>query len=138
MSLQGKRIFVVEDNTMNRVVFLMTLTVTGAQVTFDRWGKEALRTLREMRGVDLILLDLMLPSGLTGFDVFREIRSHTEFAEVPIVAVSASEAGVTIPKVRELGFAGFIAKPIDDALFPKQLERIIAGEKIWYDGMMEV
>ena len=136
MSLHGKRILIVEDNTLNRVVYQMTLGVQGAFLSFDRRGYDALDRLKRSRNWDLVILDLMLYRGLSGFDIFQAIRSLSEFDHIPIIAVSASEPTAAIPKARELGFSGYISKPIDEALLADQVARIIAGEKIWYDGSL--
>jgi CheY-like chemotaxis protein len=134
MLLQGKRIFIVEDNIQNRVVFKMMLVCEGASVEFDRWGRDALWRLQAFKNVDLIILDLMLPGGFSGYDIFDEIRTLPEYDNVPIIAVSAAEPSIAIPKTRDMGFAGFIAKPIDGELFPQQIVRLIAGERVWYAG----
>jgi CheY-like chemotaxis protein len=134
MQLKGKTIFIVEDNTQNRVVFQMVLVVNGARVEFDRWGRECMSRLKNLVQLDLIVLDLMLNNGISGYDIFREIRNLTTYDSVPIVAVSAAEPAIALPKTKELGFSGFIAKPIDDELFPQQLARLIAGEQVWYAG----
>jgi CheY-like chemotaxis protein len=105
----------------------------GCNIEFDRWGREAIKKLGQNQ-YDLIILDLMLPHGDSGYTIFERIRLLPQYASVPIVAVSASEAAVAIPKVQELGFNGFIAKPLDKDLFPKQLEQLFEGEKIWYAG----
>jgi CheY-like chemotaxis protein len=55
---------------------------------------------------------------------------------VPIVAISAAELAIAIPRARELGFSGFISKPIDEALFAKQIAQILAGEQVWHDGTL--
>ena len=134
MLLNGKHIFIVEDNPQNRVVFKMALVRHGASVDFERWGRDSVHQLRQTTQVDLIILDLMLAEGVTGFDVFDEIRQLPSCANTPIIAVSAMDAALAIPKVRALGFAGFIAKPIDNHLFPQQVARIIRGEQLWYTG----
>lgn len=138
--LQGKRIFIVEDNVQNRVIFQIMLQKHGAFVDFERWGREAIRNLQAMKVVDLIILDLMLAQGISGFDVFDQIREMPTYANVPIIAVSAAEPAIAMPKALEKGFSGFIAKPIDDRLFPSQVSRVIAGERIWHSGgtIMEV
>jgi CheY-like chemotaxis protein len=76
----------------------------------------------------------MLTAGRSGFTVFDEIRSIPEAAKIPIVAVSAMDASVALAKTREQGFAGFISKPIDIDLFPKQIATIISGGSVWYTG----
>ena len=134
MLLKNKQIFIAEDNLQNRVIFQIMLVKHGAQVHFERWGNGSVFQLKRMGQVDAIILDLMLAYGVSGYDIFDQIRSVPEFAKVPIVAVSATEPSLGIPKTREKGFAGFIAKPIDDELFPQQIAAIINGEQIWYSG----
>jgi CheY-like chemotaxis protein len=133
-SLKGKNILIVEDDMLNRVVYQITLGVQGALLDFDRWGREALDRLKKGRTWDLIILDLMLRNGVSGFDIFQAIRALPEYNHIPIVAVSASEPSIAMPKARELGFSGFISKPIDEGQFADQIARLIAGEQIWHDG----
>ena len=137
MIMSGKRIFIVEDNALNRVVYQMTLGVQGgAFLVFDRWGRETVTRLREAHNWDLIILDLMLHRGISGFDIFQEIRALPAYDAIPIVAISASEPAVALPKARDLGFSGFISKPIDEANFVDQIRRVIEGEKVWVDGTL--
>jgi len=131
MLLKGKHIFIVEDNIENRVVYKMVLTMQGAKITFERWGEGTLVLLKQAQRVDLIILDLMLTAGTSGFDIFDTIRSQPEYNAIPIIAVSASEPIYAMAVAQSKGFSGYIAKPIDDDLFPKQLARIIAGNKVW-------
>ena len=134
MFLKDKRIFIVEDNMQNRVVFQMAFIRHGALVDFERRGRETLARLNEIPGVDLIILDLMLSEGVSGFDLYDEIRAVPKYAATPIVAVSAMDPSLAIPKTLAKGFSGFIAKPIDNHLFPKQIARIMEGEAVWYAG----
>jgi CheY-like chemotaxis protein len=136
MNLKDKHVFIVEDNTQNRVIFELTLTRYGCAVTFERVGTDTISRLSRAMRPDLIVLDLMLAEGISGFDTFDEIRRKLpDLASVPIVAVSAMDPSVAVPKAREKGFAGFIAKPIRKDLFPKQVEQLIANEQVWYTGL---
>src|SRR5664279_615543 len=121
MLLSGKKIFIAEDNMQNRIIFQMILHKHGAQVVFERWGADALFQLKFQVKVDIIILDLMLAHGVSGYDIIDQIRALPQFDGIPVVAVSAVEPSMAIPKARQKGFAGFIAKPVDDELFPKQL-----------------
>lgn len=134
MLLGNKHIFIVEDNTQNRVIYQIVMVRNGAHVEFDRWGRDTLNTMKRLRKIDLIILDLMLPSGESGYDIFEQIRAVPEYNDVPIIAVSAADPSTAIPKAQAMGFSGFIAKPINDDLFPDQIARIIAGEAVWYAG----
>ncbi len=133
MSLKGKRIFYVEDDVGNKAIAQLILEMAGVLFAFERWGTEnTIAKLRAFMPVDLIMLDLMLAHQLSGYDVFEAIRREPEFGHIPIVAVSAADPSVEIPKARDKGFAGFIGKPISLRLFPQQIAELINGGQVWY------
>lgn len=134
MLLKEKHLFIIEDNLENRIILRIALTRQGASVEFERWGRDLRSHLDTIKDIDAILLDLMFPNGISGYDIINEIRNIPSLAAVPIVAVSASDPSTAIPRCRAKGFAGFIAKPIDDELFPSQIADIIAGKNVWYAG----
>jgi len=129
--LKNKQIVLIEDNPSNLAVMTTILQMEGAKTGFERWGTSTIARLHVLAPIDLILLDLMFPNGVTGWDIFKEIRADAEFAKVPVVAVSAMDSALAIPKAREFGFAGFIAKPIDIDLFPSQLVKLLNHEPVW-------
>lgn len=131
--LKGKKIFIVEDNAMNRTIYMIILTKSGCHVEFDRLGRQTIKKLSE-QPFDIIILDLMIPHGDSGYTIYDKVRALPQYQNVPIIAVSASEPAITIPKVQDLGFDGFIAKPLDKELFPQQLEQLLQGEKVWFAG----
>jgi CheY-like chemotaxis protein len=136
MLLKDRFVYIVEDNTQNRVIFQMCLLRVGARVEFERQGREAVQHLLSLRNVDIILLDLMLAKGVSGFDIYDDIRALLQFEALPIVAVSAMDAAVAVPQVRRKGFNGFIAKPIDGESFSMQVAQVLAGEQVWDAGGM--
>lgn len=131
--LSGKRIFIVEDNSHNRVIYQLILRRAGADVQFDRRGDTTLYQLIKYEP-HLIILDLNLGRYSSGFEIYGEIRKHPELAHVPVVAISASEPAVVLPKCRELGLSGFIVKPVEEDLLEGQLSRLLCGETVWYVG----
>jgi CheY-like chemotaxis protein len=132
MMLVGKRIYMVEDNEDNIFVILSILRQHGASVQIDWWAKGEAHKVVKALPLDLIILDLMLPHGRSGYDVFEEIRALPELQRVPIVAVSASDPSIAMPVAINMGFCGFISKPISFDLFPRQIAQLIDGEKVWY------
>ncbi len=132
--LNGKLIFIVEDNLMNRVVFQMSLIKVGGHVEFERQGRDALYRLKNLQKVDLIVMDLMLAGGISGLDLIEQIRAEPSLAHIPIVAVSAMDPVVAIPQVKARGFNGFIAKPIDERDFAIKLNDVLMGKEVWDVG----
>ncbi|MCK6578806.1 MAG: response regulator [Anaerolineae bacterium] len=129
--LQGKHIFIVEDNAQNRVVYQIMFLRQGAVIDFDRWGSDTIHKLKNLPEVDVIIMDLMLAGGVTGFGIMEQIQQQEKLSRVPVVAVSAVDPATAILRCQDAGFAGFIAKPIDADRFPDLIARIIAGERVW-------
>jgi len=131
MNLKDKHIFIVEDDMHNRVIFQVLLNQHGAQVYFEKSGRESLYRLRQLPHVELIILDLMLAEGYSGLDIFDEIRSIPEYDQVPILAVSATDPSIGIPQTQARGFSGFISKPIEKSQFAAQIDTVLKGEQVW-------
>jgi len=131
MQLANKRIFLVEDNIGNQTIAKTLLEAHGAIVATHRTGQKVLDHLKKFHPVDLIIVDLMLPDGVTGYDIFSMIRENALFEDVPIIAMSVGDRSITVPQAKKRGFSGFISKPIKFQDFPGQIARVIAGEMIW-------
>lgn len=134
-ALQNKRIFYVEDDARNRGVVQILLQHAGAIVEFDRWGfaEIAIPKIKAFRP-DIILLDLMLPANVTGYEVFDALQRSQGLQNIPVVAVSASDPEIEIPKAKAKGLRGFIAKPINIQRFTQQLTEVLDGQTLWDIG----
>ena len=134
MPLLEKRIFYIEDDVKNRAVVKTILEYAGALVASESWGRieVVLTRLEAFLPVDLILLDLMFPKNVSGYDVFDVLRSYPRFASTPVIAISASDPEIEVPIVRAKGFNGFIAKPINLGSFPNQVVAVLRQEQFWY------
>jgi CheY-like chemotaxis protein len=133
MMLKGKRIFYVEDDLKNLTLTRAILENAGAFFASENWIREqTIPKIISYRPLDLILLDLMFPKNVSGYQVFEAIRTEKLLDDVPIVAVSASDPSLEIPKARNMGFAGFISKPISIHDFPRQIVSCMAGTQVWY------
>ena len=131
--LQGKSVYIIEDNPTNLAIISSILRRHNANIRYDRWGVDTIARLKHYGIVDLIILDLMFPYGISGYDVFDQVKRIPRFASIPVVAVSAADPQVEMPKARDKGFVGFISKPINHKLFPLQIASIIEGQQVWAD-----
>jgi CheY-like chemotaxis protein len=129
--LSGKRVGVIDDQADNIFVLLTLLKQLGATGVVVWWTADQVSRTARALPLDAIMLDLMLPGSRSGYAVIEELRAIPGLEEVPIVAVSAADTATALPKARELGFDGFISKPIDSDLFPQQMESILNGEPVW-------
>jgi CheY-like chemotaxis protein len=131
MLLSNKHIFIVEDNAVNAGIILTILQMQGATTHFDRWGTHTVHRLKDLPKVDLILMDLMLPNKVSGYDVYDQIKTIPALADIPVVIVSASDATAEMNKAREKGFRGYISKPIDFTTFAKAIAYVLEGNVFW-------
>jgi CheY-like chemotaxis protein len=78
----------------------------------------------------VIFLDIHMKP-LSGFEMLHLLRQHSVFQQTRVIAVTASVMNEEVEMLREVGFDGAIAKPIDQTLFPGLLSRILQGEQVW-------
>ena len=129
--LDDKRIFLLEDDVNNLAIISSILRRYNAHVFYDTWGVTTVKKIRKFVPLDLILLDLMLPGNVTGYDVFDQIKTFPELANIPIVAVTAADPGVEMKKAKEKGFSGYLSKPVRARTFVPALKVIMEGEPVW-------
>jgi two-component system, OmpR family, response regulator ResD len=99
-------ILVVDDERAIRRLLRMYLTDAGFTVAEAADGEAALDQVR-MGGIDLVLLDLMLP-GMDGYEVCRRLR---EIGSVPVIMVTARTDEANRITGLELGADDYVVKP---------------------------
>lgn len=130
--LTGKRILIVEDNVMNMAVYAVMLKQKGVTVIQDFWSTDTISLLLSSMPIDAILLDLMLNDHISGYNIFDRLQEIPDVAGIPVIAVSAADPTIEMPKARAKGFAGFIGKPVHATKFPRQIAACIGGEQVLY------
>ncbi len=124
-------ILIVEDNFNNFLLMTRLLAFLGVKkCEWKASGWKVLEFAETLGEIDLILMDLMLPDA-DGFESLTSLRSHPQLKDVPIVAVTANIAQPFLDRARQVGFDGFIGKPLDPDRFPEQIRRILMGEEVW-------
>ena len=102
------RILIVEDEESYREPLVYQLTREGYDVSAAATGEEGLELFTK-GGIDLVLLDLMLP-GLDGTALCRRIR---EQSRVPIIMLTAKDFDDDRILGLEMGADDYIAKPFN-------------------------
>jgi DNA-binding response OmpR family regulator len=113
--MADETILIADDEPHILRVVKDKLTLAGFRVVAAVNGEEALTAaLREKPA--LILLDVMMPK-MTGFDVCRKLRENPEFAQTPILLLTARGQEVDRKMGLEAGATEYITKPFS----PRQL-----------------
>lgn len=109
-----RRVLVVDDNAVNRLLVRALLTKQGCEVEEAENGREALARLDRSPAVGAVLMDLVMPE-MDGYAAVRTIRAREAEAGdlgVPIIAFSASTAPREIEAALEAGCDGHVGKPV--------------------------
>lgn len=124
--LQGMRLLLVEDNTLNMEIAAFMLESAGAELTKAQNGQEALDIFRESPAgfFDAILMDVMMPV-MDGYQATRAIRAleRPDAAAVPIVAMTAHAFADDRQRAYEAGMTAHLAKPLESAVLIRTLQR---------------
>jgi two-component system, cell cycle response regulator DivK len=118
-----KKVLIADDKATSRELVRIVLEKDGYSVTEAADGVEALQNAREAQP-DLIILDLQMP-GLDGFAVVQELRRDKQFAGTPIVALTASAMQGDRERAMNLGFTGYVTKPIRLAILRSEVARLL-------------
>lgn len=100
------KILLVEDEPNIARFVELELTHEGYEVVKAEDGREGLQ-LAEAGGVDLVLLDIMLP-GLNGLEVLRRLRKTSQ---VPVIMLTARDAVMDKVTGLDMGADDYITKP---------------------------
>jgi signal transduction histidine kinase/DNA-binding response OmpR family regulator/CHASE3 domain sensor protein len=86
LSLQGKQVLIIDDDSDSRILLTQFVEECGCRVASVGSGEEGLHLARAFRP-DLIILDLIMP-GMSGWDVLKALKAHATLGTVPVVVVS--------------------------------------------------
>lgn len=115
------KFLVVDDNAMNRKVFVALLKDSRVQIEEASGGEECLQLIRNNH-YDMIFLDHMMP-GMDGIETFRAMATleGNQCLGTPVIALTANAIAGAKERYLTAGFHGFLSKPI----VPAQLEKMI-------------
>lgn len=127
IGLDGARVLVAEDNRINRTLISTYLSRFGCSFEFADTGNTALELVQQ-GGFDIILMDIYMPQ-MTGIEATSQIRTMSApFNTLPILALSAGAPNETQEKYIELGFNGYIPKPIKPDILYKAICDLIGRQ----------
>lgn len=110
--LRGKKILVVDDDVRNIYSLSSLLEMHGMQVIAAYDGKEALEKLNTESGIDMVLMDVMMPE-MDGIEATKRIRNDLRFKQLPIISLTAKAMKEDREKCIEAGASDYIPKPVD-------------------------
>lgn len=121
---EGEKVLVVDDDVRNVFAMVSALELYGlTAITADN-GPEGIELLLRNPDISIVLMDLMMP-GLDGYATTARIRSYPEFADLPIIAVTARAAPGDRDRSLAAGTNEHVTKPVEIDQLLALIKRLI-------------
>ena len=123
----GKKVIAVVDDEPKMCVALTRLLKShGYDVESFSSGDDVLKAVQSAPP-DCMLLDLHMPR-TTGFDVLESMFSR--HAEVPIIVITGHDQSGNAERVRGLGAADYLLKPLEESVLVEAIQRACSGASL--------
>lgn len=120
---KGKKILVVDDEIRNVFALGKILEERDIEVLEAENGEAAIEVLKANKGIDLVLMDVMMPV-MDGYEAMRVIRNSAEIKDVPIICLTAKAMKEDYENALKNGASDYLSKPVNE-------EKLFAMLKIW-------
>ncbi|MBE7175026.1 MAG: response regulator [Mucilaginibacter polytrichastri] len=122
-SLRGRKILLADDDMRNIFALSTALQQYGLDIEIANDGVEALEKLDQMDDIDLVLMDIMMPR-MDGYEAMQNIRRHSRYKRIPVIALTAKAMQSDREKCIEAGANDYVTKPVD-------IDLLISLLQIW-------
>ncbi|WP_170990837.1 HAMP domain-containing protein [Herbidospora galbida] len=110
--LTGAKILIVDDDIRNVFALTSVLERHGTTVVYGENGREGIEQLERNEDVALVLMDIMMPE-MDGWATTSAIRRMPQFADLPIIALTAKVMRGDREKSIASGASDYVPKPVD-------------------------
>jgi signal transduction histidine kinase/DNA-binding response OmpR family regulator/HAMP domain-containing protein len=119
--LHDKVVLLVDDDMRNLFALAKVLEQRGLKVVKAETGEKALSVLGNGEGIDIILMDIMMP-GLDGYQTTRAVRDLG--IRTPVIALTAKAMKEDREKCLAAGANDYLSKPVD-------MDRLMSMMRVW-------
>jgi CheY-like chemotaxis protein len=119
----GRTVLIVDDDVRNVFALTSILERHGLSVVYADNGRAGVEALEQHPDIDLVLMDIMMPE-MDGYQTTAAVRAMPQFAELPIIALTAKAMKGDREKSIAAGTSDYVAKPVD-------VDQLLALLRVW-------
>ena len=123
----AKKILIVEDNEVNRVLMKDLLAYHGYEIIEAANGAEGIEEAKEYRP-DLILMDMQMPI-MDGIQAITHLKADPETRDLKIIGITSFAMKGDRERILQAGCDEYVAKPINTRELPKLVKRLLGEEE---------
>lgn len=134
MSVSEPSFLYIDDDPISReVVKILLEKVMGfsTAVYFEN-SRDFLERIRALPAVPTVIFLALQVKPCDGYTMLAALRNDPVYKNATIIALTANVMATDVDKMKAAGFSGLISKPIIHRIFPELLNKILAGETVWY------
>ncbi len=110
LNISTAKILVIDDEPEITEIVETFLVEHGFQVMTENSPTNAVNKAKGFRP-DVILLDIMMPGGIDGYDICTNLKKDPEFANVPVIFLTGKDRSDDMGRSFKSGGDMFIKKP---------------------------
>ena len=118
ITFNNNKILLVDDNKLNLKIGTKILKEFNLDVVCAESGFECIEKIKKNK-YDLVLMDIMMPK-MGGVETLRKLK-ELKFFKTPVIALTADAIQGKEKKYLEVGFNGYLTKPIEKDKLKKEL-----------------
>lgn len=118
------RVLIIDDDPLMSLLVAKTIENLGMAATTVHSGEAGIDLFKE-QGADAILLDVVMPNGINGFETCRTLRQLPESRYLPIMMMTVKDDMESLKNSYDAGATDFIAKPINFPLLGYRLQYML-------------
>ncbi|HEY0073104.1 MAG TPA: response regulator, partial [Abditibacteriaceae bacterium] len=128
VELSGQTVLVVDDDMRNIFALTSVLESQGVNVVFAENGRDGIEVLQQNQDISIVLMDVMMPE-MDGYETMQAIRRMEQYAQLPIIALTAKVLSGDREKCIEAGASDYIPKPVDITALLLMMRRLLSVAK---------
>lgn len=127
-SKTNRKILAIEEDASLLQAYQEMFRAEGIGVVGAATGQEGLRLVQAEKP-DLILLDIMLPGGMNGFDVLERLEADTTTRRIPVIVLTNLDSEEKVAKT--IGATDYLIKAstTKDEIVKLVLERLKSSKR---------
>ena len=124
-------ILVDEDDEVILKITRSILQKSGHAVTLAKDGQSALQLL-DQELFDMLITDINMPNGLSGFSVAASVRKNERIGKIPLMFLTGLTDKTDVSKALASGADDYMVKPIDPEVLSAKVDFLLEKKKDVY------